>query len=229
MFIENLGEIDAVAFDIDGTLYRNYSLNIRAIPYVIGHSKFFLGYNKTRHEMHGHKNISDFHKDQIEILSKYLKCTPEEADTKIVKIVHKGMEKFFTRIKPCKGALELIHELKSQGIKIALLSDLPPAQKGDIWGIKKYCDLTLWTEDAGALKPDSLPFVKMAEQLGVSPEKILYVGNNHKYDVEGAKNAGMKTAWIVNPLASLLGKKSEIADITFCRYKELYSKLLEKK
>lgn len=227
MYIENLGEIDAVAFDIDGTLYRNYSLNIRAIPYVIRHGRFFLGYNKTRHEMHGRKNLADFQKEQQEILSKYLKCSSDEARTKMTETVHKGMEKFFTRIKPCKGAPELIRDLKNQGLKIALLSDLPPEQKGDIWGIKKYCDLAIWTEDTGAIKPDSIPFLKMAEQLKVSPEKILYVGNNHKYDVEGAKNAGMKTAWIVNPLASVLGKKSDIADITFCQYEELRSKLLK--
>jgi len=226
VYIENLGEIEAVAFDIDGTLYRDHSLNIRVLPHIISHSRFFLSYNKTRKDMHKFSGKSNFHTFQMELLAKRLKCSPEEAELKVKNTVHDGLKKYFARMKPCSGVVDLIADLKKQGLKIALLSDLPPSQKGDIWGIKELCDVMLWTEDAGALKPSAIPFQKMVEQLNVPAEKILYVGNNHKYDVIGAKNAGMKTAWIVNPIAAKLGKKSKEADITFGRYKQLRNKLL---
>ena len=35
-------EIKAVAFDIDGTLYSDFSLYIRVIPYVLKNLSFFV-------------------------------------------------------------------------------------------------------------------------------------------------------------------------------------------
>ena len=106
---------------------------------------------------------------------------------------------------------------------VVFLSDFPPEQKGEIWGLKKYCDLCFSTEEYGALKPSPVAFFKMAEQLGIQKEEILYVGNNHKYDVMGPKKIGMKAAWFVSPLKGKLGKKSKAADFIFWKYSQLES------
>jgi putative hydrolase of the HAD superfamily len=68
----------------------------------------------------------------------------------------------------------------------------------------------------------------MAKQLEVSPEEILFVGNSHKFDVKGAKAAGMKSAWFVSRISSLFHKKSDQAEITFCSYPKLQRMLLGK-
>ena len=44
MFVDKLGEIKAIGFDIDGTLYRTWKLNIRVWPHVLCHLNFFLNY-----------------------------------------------------------------------------------------------------------------------------------------------------------------------------------------
>lgn len=50
--------------------------------------------------------------------------------------------------------------------------------------------------DVGAAKPDARIFLAAAEKLGIAPENILHVGDDPELDVAGARNAGMRTAWI---------------------------------
>lgn len=228
VYIDNLGEIKAVAFDIDGTLYRTWKLNIRILFHFLRYNQFFLKYGLVRSKIRKIQFQEDFKSVQAQMMAEKLKCSPADAELKLAKIVYSGLTSYFKEIKPYKGAVELIKDLKAAGYKIAVLSDFPPEQKGEIWGIKDMCDVVLGTEDAGALKPSSIPFNKMSELLGLPPEQILYVGNSHKYDVMGSKNAGMKSAWIVQPEKGIFGKKSPVADITFWKYDQLREILLKK-
>jgi len=221
MYIENLGEIKAVGFDIDGTLYRSIRLNFRMTFYVLAHLKTFLAYSKVRKQLHGAPVSSNLRRMQAEMVAEILKCDADKAEELLDRVVYKNMEKYFVNMKTCKDSIELIKDLKQMGMKIALLSDFPPEQKRSIWGIRDICDVVLGTEETGALKPSKLPFEKMAEGLNVSPEEILYVGNSHRFDVMGAKNAGMKAAWLRYPVKGILGKKSQTADITFWHFNQL--------
>ena len=224
----DITNIKGVAFDIDGTLYRTWKLNVRMSIYFLCHSFFFLKYGLVRNIMHRTDALPNFVEVQSEHMAKKLKTTPEEAKAQLDKIVYKGLEKYFNKIKPCRGSVEFIRELKEHGYKIALLSDFPPEQKGEIWGVKEMCDFLIGSEEAGALKPHPVPFKKLAEGLGLPPEQILYIGNNHKYDVVGSKNVGMKAAWLISPIEAVFGKKSKIADFTFSHYKQLRDQFFKK-
>lgn len=217
----NSSNIKAVAFDIDGTLYRAWRLNLRMSLYFVPRCFFFLKYGLVRNVLRKTEPRPDFVDYQADLMAEKLHCSRADAKAKLDRIVYKGLCKFFKKIKPCKGAIEFIHKLKDSGYKIGILSDFPPEQKGEIWGIKSLCDVVLGSEDTGALKPDKVPFDALANQLGLPPEQILFVGNSHKYDVMGSKNSGMKSAWIITPWQKFWGKKSKEADITFCHYKEL--------
>lgn len=221
MKISNFGDIKAVAFDIDGTLYENWKLNIRIFPHFFAHLFFFSHYGLARIELRKTEQIPDFYKVQAELMAKKMKCSPEKAQKKLDDIVYIGLRKYFPRFKPAKGSEQLIKRLKENGLKIVFLSDFPPEQKGDIWGLKQYCDLQIGSEEYGALKPSPVSFYKMTERLGLKPEEILYVGNNHKYDVVGPKKIGMRSAWIIPPIKGIFGKKSKIADFTFWKYSQL--------
>jgi len=219
--ISNFGEIKVVAFDIDGTLYEESKLNSRIILHFLKHLRFFSLYGIARVELRKKYDYEDFKTTQAELMAKKLHCSPQKAQKKLDDIVYVGLRKYFSRFDCRKGARELIKKLKEAGVKIALLSDFPPEQKGDLWGLKPYCDLLLGTEEVGALKPSPKAFLVMAERLGVSTKEIFYVGNNHKYDVEGPKKIGMRAAWIISPLKGILGKKSQTADFTFYKYSQL--------
>ena len=50
--------------------------------------------------------------------------------------------------------------------------------------------------DTGVGLPDVRIFQVAAERLGVAPEHILLVGDDASLDVCGARDAGLRTAWI---------------------------------
>ena len=225
----DLNNIKSVAFDIDGTLYRAWKLNTRMSLYFLPHCFFFLKYGLVRKELRKDSSkLPNFMDAQASLMAKKMKCSTEKAKEKLDRIVYKGLSKFFKNINPCKDSIGFIKELKEKGYKIGILSDFPPEQKGNIWGIKDICDVVLGTEETGALKPSTVPFEELSKQLGEKPENILFVGNSHKYDVKGSKASGMKAAWIITPIQKFFGKKSDIADITFCHYKQLRNMFFNK-
>jgi putative hydrolase of the HAD superfamily len=50
--------------------------------------------------------------------------------------------------------------------------------------------------DSGVAKPDPRIFLAAAERLGVAPAQILHVGDDPVMDMVGARDAGLRTAWI---------------------------------
>ena len=221
MNIKGLGEIEAIGFDIDGTLYAQWRLTARALLRYVANGIFFLHYGLVRNEMHRLPQTDSFSQIQAEKMAKRMKCSPEEAYSRMDRIVYTGLEPYFEKVKCYPNIEETFRKFKEAGLKLALLSDFPPEQKGEIWGVKKYCDVVLGTEKLGALKPDPYSFLKMAEALDVSPEKILYVGNSKKYDVRGAHNAGMKCAYLLPLWRKIFNKPLKEADISFSTYRQL--------
>ena len=72
MKVGNLGEIEAVAFDIDGTLYAQWQIHFRAIFHYITRPFFFLKYGLVRKEMHGLKPLENFVEVQAEKMAEKL-------------------------------------------------------------------------------------------------------------------------------------------------------------
>jgi 2-haloalkanoic acid dehalogenase type II len=52
------------------------------------------------------------------------------------------------------------------------------------------------SESARAYKPHAEIFRHLAKQLDLPPQRILYVGDSRLADIAGAKNAGLRAAWI---------------------------------
>ena len=172
--------VKAVAFDIDGTLYPAYRLNVRIVLHFFAHIREFLHFGLTRKELRKTAPVGDLFKYQAILFGRRMKISTPDAENVLDKTAYSGLAKYFKRVKPYDGVVETFAKLKEAGYKIALLSDFPPEQKGDVWGVKDLCDVVLGTEETGALKPSPIPFNVLAEKLGLPPEQILYVGNSHK-------------------------------------------------
>jgi 2-haloalkanoic acid dehalogenase type II len=52
------------------------------------------------------------------------------------------------------------------------------------------------SQTAQAYKPHVAIFRKLSEEMGIAPERILYVGDSKLADVTGARNAGLQAAWL---------------------------------
>ena len=232
MIASKIPGIEAIAFDIDGTLYPAWKLSLRAIPFFIRHIRFMKAFAKVRRVLHEYsssepdKALPDFFKIQNELLATHLSVSAQEAGAFLDREIYKGWKKIFLHIRPYPFAKEAITRLKEAGFKIGILSDFPPEQKGSVWGILPLCDVALDSEAVGALKPSRIPFLKLAAALNTPCERILYVGNSKAYDVAGASSVGMKTAYIAHPLVSFLKKKPPYADISFSNYRQFLKYVL---
>lgn len=225
-------EIDAIAFDIDGTLYSDWAFYRLLGPFLLKHAGFLINFGNVRKTMrlwqsaHPDERHEDLFAWQASLMAPFLDCTPEEARVLIDQRIYDGWKPLFLNVTPFPYLKESFTTFRDSGLKIGLLSDFRPSQKNDIWGLAPLCDVILGSEETGALKPSSVPFISLSKALNVPCSRILYVGNSVKSDVEGASAAGMKTACIMNPLLRFFGQKIPGADISFSNYRQLTRNVL---
>ncbi|HNT02582.1 MAG TPA: HAD family hydrolase [Bacillota bacterium] len=74
-------------------------------------------------------------------------------------------------------------------------------------GIEKYFDSIIVTDEHGEgfCKPDIKPYLKMAENLGVALDSMIYVGDNPRKDFCGARQLGVYTVRIIRPAGDHMG------------------------
>ena len=222
--------ISAVAFDLDGTLYPNYRLNIRLLPFLFWRCRFMLAFGRARDIIRREQAQMpqsyklDFYERQAQLVAEQLKARKEKIRDKIDRLIYRGWEPFFFKIKLFPHVKEVLGELRAAGLKLGLLSDFPPEAKLEHLGLSSLWDTVLCTESIGALKPALQPFEELAKALDCPAEKILYVGNSRRYDVEGSKRAGMKTALLHTGFPVITGIK---ADFTFRNYRQLRNFMLQ--
>jgi len=225
-------EIDAIAFDIDGTLYPNWSFYRRLGPFLVRNAAFLSRFGQVREdirrwqETHPGEAHDDFFAWQAGLLAPCIGITPAEARLLIERKIYDGWKPLFARVRPFPHLPETFAALRASGLKIGILSDFLPSQKGDLWGLAPLCDVILGSEETGALKPSPVPFLALATALGVPPARVLYVGNSIRSDVRGASAVGMKTACIMHPLPRLFGRTVPGADISFSGYRQLTRNVL---
>jgi putative hydrolase of the HAD superfamily len=217
--------VDGIAFDLDGTLYPNYRLNIRILPLLFTLREFPLVWamGKARDRIRADPEAyqrTGFYETQARLMAEILKEEPDQVQKKTAALIYRGWEPFFTRIAPFPRVQETLDVFKKEGLKLGLLSDFPPETKLANMGLGGYWDTVLCSETIGRLKPHPLPFLELARQMGIPPERILYVGNSVSYDIIGAKGAGMKAALVTRSIIKKLRRPGG-ADFVFSGYRQL--------
>ncbi|MCP4367844.1 MAG: HAD family hydrolase [Deltaproteobacteria bacterium] len=129
--------------------------------------KFRLQNTFSRHNLAWDDEYVDFYQDKL------LKtCTP-----------FNGVEKLLSGVKQKvkTGLITNAYDGQEQGERIRSS------------GLEIYFDLIVIAGDIGLYKPDISIFLYALNRLNVAPDRALYVGDSIKYDIVGAKAAGMKT------------------------------------
>jgi putative hydrolase of the HAD superfamily len=198
-------KFSAVAFDLDGTLYPNIELYSRLVPFLLKEHRLLSALDKARKQLRksggygadgGANSGADFYDTQAKLMGEILREAPEKIKEKTERLIYRGWEPFFKKIKLFSHVIETLDSFKNNGIKMGLLSDFPPETKLRYLKIDGYWNTVICSEETGFLKPDTRPFQELAAKMAAQPGEILYVGNSVRYDVEGAHKAGMKTALI---------------------------------
>jgi putative hydrolase of the HAD superfamily len=218
--------IDAIAFDLDGTLYPNSQFYPRLVPFILKEYKLLIALGKARDILREKEYAGDFYDNQAQLMAEMLHSDPVSIKDKTEKLIYRGWESIFKKVKLYAHVHETLQAFKEAGFKLGLLSDFPLPQKVDYLKLNGYWDVMLGSEETHHLKPDPAPFLKLSELFSVPPERILYVGNSVSYDIIGAKGVGMKTAYVKSLYKTIFSRKDGGADFVFTNYKQLRSYIL---
>jgi putative hydrolase of the HAD superfamily len=94
--------------------------------------------------------------------------------------------------------LEVLSVLKKRGKRIGLVSNAS-VMEVTAWEqspIAPFFDATVFSCYSGLLKPDRKIYEKCTNDLGVSPEECVFVGDGGSEELEGARKAGMAAIMI---------------------------------
>jgi FMN phosphatase YigB (HAD superfamily) len=101
---------------------------------------------------------------------------------------------------PIPGAVATVREIDVVGVPIGIVSSAVyhPFLEWtlDAFGIRDAFDVVITSASAGFYKSRAELYVHAAELLGATPERMVHVGDSFRFDVAGARRAGMGTVWL---------------------------------
>ena len=88
-------------------------------------------------------------------------------------------------------------------------------------GLAHQFDTIVISSDFGYRKPDTRLFARALEEIGVAPDRAVYVGDNPFRDVDGAHGAGMAAVLLLRPGAPSAEGSARPPDATIASLDEL--------
>ena len=186
--------IKAVIFDMFETLVtlfegrtyfgENIAADVGADPAV---------FRKEWHSIEKERTIGRYTIEEgLKIVLERLGLYSEDKVTNAVNKRHQALADTFSMIPD--ETIQLLKKLKENGIKIGLITN---TFSDECEFIKQsplfpYFDVTLISYEQGICKPDQKMLCKMTEQLGVTAEECLYVGDGGSRELYAAREAGMQ-------------------------------------
>jgi putative hydrolase of the HAD superfamily len=84
--------------------------------------------------------------------------------------------------------------LKQRGLILGLISNVEDNMSATLekLGLTSLLDIIVTSQDAGANKPQPEIFIMALERAGVAPAEAIYIGDQYRVDVLGARGAGMQ-------------------------------------
>ncbi len=216
-------KIQAVLFDVDGTLYPNSRMYVTSLFFFLRHPLIARAFQKMRKQIRKIDYMENFREKQAAIMAEYLGKDINEASGILEKYIYGQFVNMFRWIKPFKIIRSVLDDFREQGLKLGVISDFPVKKKLSFLELDEYWDIVMSADEMGALKPKKDAFLKASEKLKIPAERIIYVGNHYLYDIIGAGSAGMLTAHF-----SRKKRDDSVADLTFSSYKDLRDFVLGK-
>ncbi|MBT4823782.1 HAD family hydrolase [Candidatus Woesearchaeota archaeon] len=174
-----------IIFDYDGVLIDTFTVTCQI------YNKLFSDLDKKEFSEEEFKDFFDI--DWFKSLAK-IGLKTEENIQKCKELYSYYMHKHNSQVKPCTEIPELLHELKKQGYKIAIVSNnineniIPKLENENL---HEFFDLIVDAKDGLKPNPDGINVV--LSKLGIKPDEAILIGDMDG-DIEAAKNANLKKA-----------------------------------
>lgn len=102
-------------------------------------------------------------------------------------------------IQPFPGAIETLHHLRDQGVRLALITNGNAAaqrRKIDRFGLAPLFDCIVIEGEFGAGKPDERVYRHALAQLNASPEEAWIIGDHLEWEVMAPQRLGIFAIWL---------------------------------
>jgi phosphoglycolate phosphatase len=209
-------------FDLDGTLLDTIEDIAEAVNQVLAHNHFPV------HSVADYKQMVGLGLEQLifDVLPAYAR---DEATLK--RLLADAGDAYAARwrnhTRPFPGVVALLQALKARGLKTAVLSNKPhrfTQQCVDTLLPGGVLDVVMGAQAHLPKKPAPDGALKISEQLGVLPERVLYVGDSGT-DMQTAKAAGMFAVGVTWGFRAVEELKAQGADAIIHKPEELLSLL----
>lgn len=212
-------KFDCIMFDLDGTILdtiEDVKNNINLTMTEFGHAT------------HTREEVCSYINDGAMLLIKRALLENGADDEYVKKVLSRYLEIYEEHVadftKPYDGVLELMRKLKSEGYILCVVSNKPSGQVKLL--TEKFFDKDAFSYISGTgigipSKPAKECIEKPLEKLGISKDKVLYVGDSH-VDAKTAKNAEVKCAGVTWGFHGKGGFKDQVCDYYADNCDELY-------
>ncbi len=192
--------VEAVIFDLDGTLYDKRKLRKRMLiemfrccisnPSCVRDFIIVSNFRKAREE-HLACEAPGIERLQFQWAAQRAKKSPEQVQRVVADwIFHRPLK----HMAACRfaGVRELFAVLKEEGIRIGVFSDYAAKDKMDCLGLRADVLVSATDPDVDRLKPAPNGLWVAASKLDVPVGKCIFIGDRDDKDGESARRAGMQ-------------------------------------
>jgi HAD superfamily hydrolase (TIGR01509 family) len=200
----DISRIQAVIFDVDGTLYDQSSLHRRIALRMLAvyGTKPVRGLHVVR-VIQAYRQAHEALRDRAFSAEIQLATAAHESDCSVseVRVLvdqwvhHAALELLAGCVFP--GVIGLLETLDERGIKCGVFSDYPAEKKLEAMQLRRFFTNVVCGQEVGWLKPNPHGMVALVAKMGVSPTRALYVGDRN-IDQQAAARAGMESVLIKN-------------------------------
>jgi HAD superfamily hydrolase (TIGR01509 family) len=191
-------DIRLVAFDVDGTLYRQSSLRLKMARDMLFHTimkcdfdamRVIGAYRRIRERL-ADEEVPDFDHKLIAETARVTSRSPNQ----VLPLVSEWIaERPIPYLRNClyAGVAELFDGLKRDGKTIGVLSDYPATTKLAALGLA--ADHIIAAADVGMLKPHPKGLESLMSAAGVTAKETVFIGDRAERDGRAGERAGVKT------------------------------------
>ncbi len=192
---------NAVVFDLFGTLvdnlpYEEYQNTLRRVASIltVPFNDFRQLWSETAYE----RNVGTLPTVEANIgyICKKLGRNTDDAQIKLAAEIRND---FITEVmRPQQDSMGVISRLRSQGLKIGLISNCSP-ETPEVWrklSLVSLFDMAIFSCLVKLQKPDPRIYQMAIEKLVVKPENCLYIGDGDSQELSGASRVGMNPVLI---------------------------------
>lgn len=127
------------------------------------------------------------------------------------------MREALAEVRPMPGAVEAVGALRRRGVRLGVVSSavFHPFLEWtlDRFGVRDHFACVVSSASSGWYKSRPEIYESALRQFGVAPAHTVHVGDSYRYDVEGARRAGLRTIWYASTL-DVLERETVEADAT---------------